>query len=993
MLTSGLRRLTFLLALACALWLMHPASAGAVDDPDLDFQTLETPHFYVHYYDEVEALAHRAARTAEEAHRLLVPLLGLDPAGKTHIVINDRVDTANGSANTLGRNVIRIYGMPPNPDGVLGYYDDWLRILMYHEYVHILHLETSGGLIPYLNLFLGNLLHPNAALPRWYVEGLAVVHESNRTGTGRNNSSLFRMYLRTAALEGTFFDLGTTTGNPTSWPQGTTPYLYGGYFMDYVIDKHGENFPNRFNHRYGSRLIPFALNAISEDITGQTFHDMWQEFRAHMAAEAEARRVAVEAAGRTQLQQITDGGNTHRYPRVRPGTDQMTFYANGLQSHGMFAATPFRGGGETDGKPPPVRQLFEIEGAPGPADWTPDGRAMLYSRGTYQKNVYVYQDLYAWRPDTGDHRQLTSGERAREPAISPDGKRVAYVRNRAGTMDLVVCRLVRLTLRDCRVVVGGSKVDDTEDRHWQQIAGPRWTPDGAGVVFSWWRLDLRQRDLWLWRPDGLERLTDDAAQDIDPHFGPDGLLYFSSDRTGIYNIYARELGPEGRRTDGRTWQASNVVRGLFSPWVSPDGRWIYAAGYTAEGYELVRFERPDTLDRPAPDSYAGPLRRRYPDVDTRRWTRRNYQPLRWLQPLTLEPNLGAFTSGAGAGATLSSNEPLGHHRWALSAAWFTGEDPSDHNLSVSANYSYGGGPVNLGVSAGYREYPRTRSLVAESRFVPFLERSYRGALSLNYPLRRIDDSLSLSAAYEVERTSYVQRPPVHHEPADIQPREPTFGWFNELRLGLSYANVDRYRQSISAEKGFFGNLSLRIQNDLLGSDFDQIFLTYAARAYLPNPWVNRHVLALQMDGGIARSNFRQAAFGLGGHRPQDVLRAMIFQQPQGQFVMRGFPPNTLVGNHFQLWTAEYRFPIWRIEAGPSTVPFFLDELKGSVFTDNGAAFNGLLSDAEFRTGIGAELLLSTQVGYYFGGNLRLGFARGLGEDGINEWYFLYGGGF
>jgi len=110
-------------------------------------------------------------------------------------------------------------------------------------------------------------------------------------------------------------------------------------------------------------------------------------------------------------------------------------------------------------------------------------------------------------------------------------------------------------------------------------------------------------------------------------------------------------------------------------------------------------------------------------------------------------------------------------------------------------------------------------------------------------------------------------------------------------------------------------------------------------------------------------------------------------------VLRGYPPATLVGSQFQVWRAGYRFPVLRIERGFSTVPIFLRRIKGEVFGDAGGAVDGVLANADLRSSIGAQLQLGTQWGYFSRGALQLGLARGLGDDGITEFFLQYGGGF
>jgi hypothetical protein len=973
-----------LAALAFAVVALAPARSAAVDDLSIEYETLKTPHFHVHYDSEHEGLARRVGRIAEEAHGLLVPLLDFQPDNRTHVVVDDKVDTANGSASIIGRKVIRIFAMPPEPHTSLGYYDDWLRILIFHEYVHILHLDTDGGLVAFLNDIFGGIVHPNGLLPRWYIEGLAVHYESAMTGTGRTNSSMFRTWLRTAVLEDRFFSLAEASNSPQSWPFGTTPYLYGGFFLEYIADKYGLEAPTDFNHRYGRRIIPFAINHTFETITDVSFHELWNEWEAHLKGRALATHVAVEARGRTDLSYITSNGGRHLFTRARPGTHQMSFFESGLNSKDRFSIT-FTHDERTS-------TLFETEGANGVASWTPDGEALVFGRLTVQENVYTYNDLYIWNAERDRTERLTHGERAHDPAISPDGERIAYVRNKPGTNNLVLCDFGRLRVDDCRRLVGGDNHRPDNQKRWQQISTPTWTPDGEAVVFSRWRADIGHRDLWMYRleaDDGehLERLTDDAAHDTAPHVGLDGLLYWSTDRTGIFNIYARDL------ETGETWQVSNVETGLFQPRVSADGYWLYASAYTADGYELVRYPRPTRFQRDAPDSYAQRPHPSYPEIDSEEWETGGYNALRWLHPLLFRPSAGVASGGGGLGGTVIGREPLGHHDWALSATLLTPTDFGGLRGNFGLNYNWTGGPVNVSTSLTLQEPTRLRSKFAGDQFVPFVERQYAADLGLTYPLRRVQDRLALTGGFRAEFRTFRDEPVVDHDPLDRQPADPDHGWYNRLRLGLRYSDLERYPDSISIARGLSAQTTVSFQDEALGSRTSSTYLTYGLRGYLPNPWLRRHILHLRLDGGIARAEGRNPAFALGGFQSSDVLNDMIFQQPQGQFVLRGYPPRSLVGSQFQVWTGAYRFPIVRFGEGPSTAPVYVERLKGSLFSDAGGAFNGLLADADLRASVGAELQLELQFGWYLGGALRAGFARGLGEGGINEWYILYGNGF
>lgn len=175
-------------------------------DPDLLWRTIETEHFRISYHEPLGEMAQRLGRVAEMAHRDLSPVLGRTPRFRTEVLLTDDTDGANGSATALPFNTVRLYLTAPDDRSELSDYDDWLYALFVHEYAHILHLDSINGLPKWINYLLGfginTLYAPNQIQPRWFIEGLAVVEETERTSGGRLRSTLFDMYLRAHALEG-----------------------------------------------------------------------------------------------------------------------------------------------------------------------------------------------------------------------------------------------------------------------------------------------------------------------------------------------------------------------------------------------------------------------------------------------------------------------------------------------------------------------------------------------------------------------------------------------------------------------------------------------------------------------------------------------------------------------------------------------------------------------------------------------------------------------
>ena len=144
--------------------------------PNVRWYTLETPHFEIHYYTEERAFAERVAHFAERAYRLNTRYLNWRPNGHVSITLNDHTDGANGFASSVPYNFIYAFGSPPDALDELSEFDDYVKLLISHEFTHVVHLDTILSLCPRaINTVLGKVYAPNLAQPTWFIEGLAVL--------------------------------------------------------------------------------------------------------------------------------------------------------------------------------------------------------------------------------------------------------------------------------------------------------------------------------------------------------------------------------------------------------------------------------------------------------------------------------------------------------------------------------------------------------------------------------------------------------------------------------------------------------------------------------------------------------------------------------------------------------------------------------------------------------------------------------------------------
>ena len=157
----------FPLAAALILWSSAAAQAQFVD-PSLPWRTFDTEHFSVHFSEHLRARAQLVAATAESVYPRVTGLLRWKPVLRTHVVVLDSADFANGLASPIPFNFIQIVLTPPD-EGELLQNREWLELVLTHEFTHIVHLDKAYGPPDSLRRVFGRLglFFPNALEPTW----------------------------------------------------------------------------------------------------------------------------------------------------------------------------------------------------------------------------------------------------------------------------------------------------------------------------------------------------------------------------------------------------------------------------------------------------------------------------------------------------------------------------------------------------------------------------------------------------------------------------------------------------------------------------------------------------------------------------------------------------------------------------------------------------------------------------------------------------------
>ena len=579
---------------------------------DLDWYTIETEHFLIHFHADENGLgSNRSARVvsriAEDIYAPITSLYNYEPDTKVSFVLKDFEDYSNGAAYFFD-NIIEIW--TPALDTPFRGSHHWLRNVITHEFTHMVQVQKSmkgSRRVPFYYLqFLDyedvrrpDVLYgyPNVIAtypipilnnPAWLAEGTA---QYQRQWMDYDYWDTHRdMLLRTRILAGeelSLADMGGFYSHTSLMREGV--YNQGFAFTTYIANRFGEEALKSVTEQLG-KWSNWNFESAAKDALGIAGDQLYEEWitslrRAYLAGTEEIR--SQESSGFV----LVEEGFSNFYPRFSPDGAKIAYLSNrgedysrtrihllDLNAH-IETVLEFPGANRpiTSGLTCSFGHAL-TKPATGSIDWHPDGNSIVYARIRDTEFGHLYSDLYSIEISTNTETRLTTELRARSPSYSPDGSTIAFVGERDGSANLFL-----LDVKTKNVSPVTRYQDGT------QISEPAWHPEGDRIYFGWARDGTR--DIFRIRSNGEEMesvVADPAADDRSPAFDKDNVLYFSSDRTGIYNLY---------RNSGKvepTEQLTNELGGAFTPHLSHTGQVVYAR-YEATGYQVALLTDPSDL--------------------------------------------------------------------------------------------------------------------------------------------------------------------------------------------------------------------------------------------------------------------------------------------------------------------------------------------------------------------------------------------------------------
>jgi hypothetical protein len=633
-----------------------------------DFKVLETDHFDIYYYDEMEQVIPDAARMAERWYTRLSGVLGHElstrqplilygshPAFRQTTAIPGAIGEATGGVTEAlkRRVVLPLSGPLAESDHVLG-----------HEIVHAFQFDMTGQGQTAIGFEAPGALR----LPLWFIEGMAEYLSLGPV------DSLTAMWVRDAVRREQLPRV-RDLGDPRLFP-----YRWGQAFWSYVGGRYGDEVIGRILRAAGRTGDPFGaiqriLDISIDDLTTDWHAATRGAFEPVLEATAPA-----ENFGQVLISAETRGGDINVSPSISPDGRYVLFFSErDLFSIDIFMADAHTGRvirKITETATDPHFESLQFINSAGA--WSPDsGRIAIgaISRGRPVLSIFDANNGNRLQ----DIRFAELGE-IFNPTWAPDGRRVAFSAIVGGLMDLFIVdteteQLTRLTN------------DAFAEIH------PDWSPDGRQIAFATdrFRTDLGTLSFGHMSLAVLEVAGGDirplpvmeGGRQINPQWGPDGTsLFFISDHEGISNLYVFNTSSgQVRRVTNLQTGATGIAKLSPALTVANTGRTMFSV-FEAGNYSLYVLNEEAKTGTAAAGQLPGnpallPPEQRSAQVvttflrnpatglpATRNFQVEEYRPslsLDYIAQPTIGVGVSSFGSFVGGGTAIHWSDMLGHH--------------------------------------------------------------------------------------------------------------------------------------------------------------------------------------------------------------------------------------------------------------------------------------------------------------------------------------------
>jgi Tol biopolymer transport system component len=550
-------------------------------EPEYEWLTIKGEHVFVHYHPEAERTARVVAKIADEVWEPITSLYEYDP-GTVHYVIKDIDDYSNG-ATFFFDNKIEIWASALDFD--LRGSHNWLRNVISHEFTHMVQIQAGMKLTRSLPAFYFQYLSyedkrrpdilygfpntivsypiPTINIPAWFAEGTA---QYMRTEFDYDNWDTHRdMILRSYALDDnmlTWNQMGvfskTSLGNESVYNSGFA-------LTRYIAQNYGEDKLRLITEQLGE-FTTFTIDAAFEKVLGKDGNEIYDEWSGFLKDDYQKRmKLVLENTVEGKLIREKGFGNFH--PVFSNNGEDIYFVSNGSNDY-FGLSSIYKYNLET-------KKITAIKnGVRSSISLSPDDKKIYYAKlSEKNENWTNIHDVYVYDIEEEEETRLTFGLRANNVSLSNDGKTIAFIFQKDGTSNIGIVDAEGKNFKRLTFYENG-----------EQVYNPKFSNDDNYIFFDY--TYHHGRDIARVKTDGSgnEFLIQTDDDERNPFIDSKGNLYYSSNKTGIFNIYKYDW-------DSKTsTQLTNVKGSAFMPSADKEGNIVYA-GYTSTGYKIFLIEK------------------------------------------------------------------------------------------------------------------------------------------------------------------------------------------------------------------------------------------------------------------------------------------------------------------------------------------------------------------------------------------------------------------
>ena len=547
------------------------------------WQQINTGNFRIIYPETFGPRALRLASLLEESWQLTGHSLGHQPR-KIPVLVHNHAARSNGLVSWAPRRM-ELYPVPPQD--ARG--NEWLLQLAVHEQRHVVQVDRlNRGTTKALSRVLGEQAHGIGIgrLPLWFLEGDAVVTETALTLSGRGRRPSFDMPLRALLLS-----------RPDNYSYDK--FLFRSY-KDYVPDHYiyGYQMAAGLREEFGPGIWQEALENIAQrPVFPAPFAGSLKEQTGSAIGELHEKTMERlrNEWGITGVEQGKDEGQVlnrrdralftnYRYP-LWMGDSAVIALKSGIAQTDEFVIIDLEGNERSVHFPGILSSpTFSLSGnSIAWSEFQPDIRW-----GLRQYSVVKVLDI-----NTGTERQISNESRYYSPVFAPD---------------MLFLAVVEVDLQNSHfLLLMNSVTGEVAERYHVPgdiaIQQPVFNPAGKEMLVTFTGRDgtgimALDRETGQW-----ETVLGPYFINISGIFMAEGYLCFRSDHAGKDDLFALDRG------SGEVYRLTSSRFGAFDGNFLPSGRQMVYAGYTADGFNLVKrsFEISEDLPVSLTDQNYGDL--------------------------------------------------------------------------------------------------------------------------------------------------------------------------------------------------------------------------------------------------------------------------------------------------------------------------------------------------------------------------------------------------